>query len=176
VWSPLGIAGDDRAGVYAVMRLFECLNVNALFTDGEERGGLGAWEACECPQLAKTPYFIEIDRRGERQAVFYNDEEDLVPEFVKKISKHFTIGQGSFSDISILGQHFQVCSVNLSAGFYNEHQSSSEYIYIPSLQYTIATVPKDRAIGYWCWNIEDNPDPEHPQCIKKKLEGVEPWV
>ena len=142
VWSPLGIAGDDRCGVYAVMKLFEMLVVNALFTDQEEKGGIGAWEACEEPRLASVPYFIEIDRRGERQAVFYNCEEADMPEFVSVVEKYFQIAQGTFSDISILGRHFQVASVNLSAGFYNEHQRSAEYIHIPSLQYTIETVPK----------------------------------
>jgi hypothetical protein len=242
IWSPHGTAGDDRAGVYAVMRLFECLNVNALFTDGEERGGIGAKEACKEPRLASVPYFIEIDRRGDKEAVFYNEEEELLPEFTKVVSKYFSITTGSFSDISILGSHFKVASVNLSAGFYNEHQKSAEYIYLPSLEYTIKTVPKlidelgdkryelplwssysysysywgrgkkskakkqrnllwwyepeekflknecpieclncgaldwDRVLGYWCWNIEDSPDPEHPQCIRKKLKEVEPWV
>jgi hypothetical protein len=248
IWSPFGIAGDDRAGVYAVMVLFNELEVNVLFTDGEERGAIGAIEACECPQLAKTPYFIEIDRRGEKQAVFYNDEETLAVDFVNIIAKYFQIERGSFSDISILGSHFNIASVNLSAGFYNEHQKSSEYIHIPSLEYTIETVPKlieelgdkryelpeplwlwshysywgkgaylrigkgkkskkrdsllwwyepeeieekdrcpiecwncgaldrDRVVGYWCWNIEDSPDPEHPNCIRKKMQEVEPWV
>jgi hypothetical protein len=243
IWSPFGIAGDDRCGVYAVMKLFNELQVNALFTDQEERGGIGALEACEEPKLASVPYFIEIDRRGCKQAVFYNNEETLVPEFVKSISKYFTIGQGSFSDISILGSHLNIASVNLSAGFYNEHQRSAEYIHIPSLQYTIETIPKlinelgdkryelpdlplwshypyyswsrgksrgkskrksslfwwyepeetvkdecpiecwncgaldwDRVVGYWCWNLEDSPDPEHPNCIRKKMQEVEPWV
>jgi len=245
IWSPMGIAGDDRCGVYAIMKLFEVLEVNALFTDQEERGGLGAWEACECSQLANTPYFIEIDRRSEREAVFYNHEEVLVPEFVEVVSKYFTIAKGSFSDISILGSHFNIASVNLSAGFYNEHQRSSEYIYIPSLQYTIETVPKlinelgdkryelpefsfwhyshywswgkgkkrkvksskrgsylwwyepeeedpkdkcpvecwncgaldwDSVVGYYCWEIEGAPDTEHPNCLRKKLREVEPWV
>jgi hypothetical protein len=142
IWSPEGTAGDDRAGVYAVMRLFEVLEVNALFTDQEERGGIGAWEACEETRLASVPYFIEIDRRGNKEAVFYNDEEELVPKFSEIISKFFFIEKGSFSDISILGQHFNVASVNLSAGFYNEHQRSAEYIHLPSLGYTIETVPK----------------------------------
>lgn len=142
LWSPRGIAGDDRCGVYAVMKLFEVLKVNALFTDLEERGGAGAFEACECPQLRETPYFIEIDRHNEKEAVFYNEEEILVPEFVEVINKYFTIAQGSFSDISILGQHFKIASVNVSAGFYNEHSRYSEYIHIPSLQYTIDVIPK----------------------------------
>ena len=245
IWSPSGTAGDDRAGVYAVMKLFEVLEVNALFTDCEEKGGIGAWEACEEPKLSSVPYFIEIDRRGERQAVFYNNEEILLPEFARIISKYFQIERGTFSDISILGQSLNVASVNLSAGFYNEHQQCSEYIHIPSLQYTIETIPKlieelgdkryelpeplwsyysysywsrgkgkgkgkrrassslfwwyepeetgiknecpiecwscgaidwDRVVGYWCWNIEDSPDPEHPNCIRKKFKEVEPWM
>jgi hypothetical protein len=113
-----------------------------LFTDGEERGGVGAFEACECPQLKDTPYFIEIDRRGERQAVFYNDEEIVAEDFVKVVEKYFQIERGSFSDISILGNHFKVASTNISAGFFNEHQKSAEYIYLPALEYTIKTVPK----------------------------------
>lgn len=142
IWSPRGIGGDDRCGVYACMQLFNELEVNVLFTDLEERGGVGASEACECPQLKETLYFIEIDRRNQKEAVFYNEEESLVPEFVDVVRKYFTIAQGSFSDISILGQYFKVASVNLSAGFYNEHSHCSEYIHIPSLQYTIDKVPK----------------------------------
>jgi hypothetical protein len=223
IWSPRGIAGDDRCGVYAVMQLFQCLNVNALFTDGEEKGGIGAIEACSCSQLKETPYFIEIDRRGNRQAVFYNDEEIVAKDFVKVVEKYFQIKRGSFSDISILGSHFNIASVNLSAGFYNEHNQFFEYIHIPSLQYTIDTIPKliselgdkryelpelplrskngylwwweeekesecpiecfncgaldwDRVVGYFCWELEDSPDPEHPKCTRQKIKEVEPWV
>jgi len=244
LWSPMGIAGDDRAGVYACMQLFNELEVNVLFTDLEERGGVGAIEACDCEALKHTPYFIEIDRRNSREAVFYNEEEVLVPEFVEIISRHFKVAQGSFSDISFLGSHFNIASVNLSAGYYNPHQESAEYIHIPSLQYTIETIPKlieelgdkryelperlwwshysywsggksrksknvkrdsylwryyeepemseeqecpiecvgcgsldwDRLVGYWCWQLEDSPDPEHPKCIRQKMKEVEPWL
>ncbi len=239
IWSPRGIAGDDRCGVYALMVLFPRLRVNALFTNGEEKGGVGALEACKEKRLSTTPYFIEIDRRGVGEAVFYNGEEK-VSNFANIISKYFRITQGSFSDISILGRELRVCSVNLSAGFYNQHQESAEYIHIPSLEYTISRVPKlieelggkryelplwsyypyssywskgnvkskkvnnyllyyeepeesskhecpiecwdcgaldyDSAIGYWCWEIEDVPDSEHPKCLKKKIKEVKPWV
>ncbi len=235
IWSPRGIAGDDRCGVYALMLLFDRLNVNALFTNGEERGGIGAKEACEERRLADTPYFIEIDRRGVGEVVFYNHEEE-VPEFSNIIAKHFQVECGSFSDISILGKHFNVCSANLSAGYFNQHQESAEYIHVPSLEYTIKKVPIlieelgdkryklpesplwsysywsrghsknkraysslwhyeelikdecptecwdcgalefDALIGYWCWEIDGAPDSEHPQCLKKKLKEVKPWV
>jgi hypothetical protein len=140
--SMLGIAGDDRAGVYAVMRLFEELEVNALFTDGEERGGIGAREACSEERLFSVPYFIEIDRRGIGEAVFYNCEERLVPDFVRVINKYFKVCRGTFSDISILGRYFGVASVNLSAGFFNEHRGREEYIYLPGLEYTLIVVPR----------------------------------
>jgi hypothetical protein len=31
-------------------------------------------------------------------------------------------------------------------------------------------------VGYWCWNLEDSPDPEHPNCIRQKMKEVEPWL
>jgi hypothetical protein len=247
IWSPRGIAGDDRAGVYVCMQLFKSLDVNVLFCDIEERGGVGAMEACEEPKLANVPYFIEVDRKGYKEAVFYNGEEIDLPEFAEVISQYFEIGQGTFSDISILGEHFNVASVNLSAGYYNPHQESAEYIHVPSLEYTLRTIPTliselgcqkyklpelplwshyshwgkgrrvrtakstsylwwyddytpeveeevskesdcpidcydcgaldyDQAIGYWCWEIEGAPDPEHPRCLKKILKEVGPWL
>lgn len=142
IWSPFGVAGDDRCGVYACMRLFYELEVNVLFTDLEERGGVGAIEACSCNELLQTPYFVEIDRRNMREAVFYNGEEVLIPEFVDVVSRYFTITQGIFSDVTILGRHFKVAAVNVSAGFYNEHQCSAEYIHVPSLRYTMEKVPQ----------------------------------
>jgi hypothetical protein len=140
IWSPLGVAGDDRCGVYACIKLFDIINVNVLFCDGEERGGIGASEACNEKRLKKTPYFIEIDRKNYKEAVFYNNDEE-VPEWVDVIRKYFNITSGTFSDISILGQHFGVCSVNLSAGFYEPHKKSAEYIHLPSLEYTIEKIP-----------------------------------
>jgi hypothetical protein len=142
IWSPKGTAGDDRCGVYAVMELYKRLEVNALFCDKEEVGGDGAREACKCSLLESVPYFIEIDRKGFKEAVFYNGEEDLVPKFAKVVSRYFEIQRGSFSDISILGDYFRVASVNLSAGFYNPHVEGAEFILIKPLQYTMEMVPK----------------------------------
>lgn len=143
-WSPHGVGGDDRCGVYALLKLLEQgIEANFLFCDLEEKGGKGAMEACLAfeKELQDTLYFLEIDRRGYKEAVFYNGEE-AHKEFVKAISQFFQIGRGTFSDISILGERFEICGANLSAGFYYEHQRSGEYIYEPHLQYTIETIPK----------------------------------
>jgi len=143
IWSPQGIGGDDRCGVYALMELYNELDVNCLFTDLEETGGKGAKEACKIfeEQLENTPYFIEIDRRGFKEFVCYNNDEENI-EFIEKVEMFFEWNVGSFSDISTLGEHFNVCSANLSAGFYNEHRKESEYVYLPALKYTMKTIPK----------------------------------
>lgn len=143
IWSPQGIGGDDRCGVYALIELFDKLNINCLFTDYEERGGLGAKEFVEtCKDLLdKIPYMIEIDRRNYREAVFYNfDDENL--DFLHPIEKYFYLKFGSFSDIAIIGKYANCCSVNLSAGFVNEHSGEAEFVVIPYLEYTISKIPK----------------------------------
>jgi hypothetical protein len=143
IWSPEGIGGDDRCGVYSLLQ-FQHLSVNLLFTDKEETGAIGATEACECELLNDTPYFIELDRRG-NDAVFYNDEllsrDKKVRKFVRCIKKYFPIGVGAFSDISILGEYFQVASVNLGIGFHREH-TFGEYINLKEMKYTISVVPE----------------------------------
>jgi len=143
VWSPFGVGGDDRVGVYLLIELFEQCDVNCLFTDYEESGALGAREACEIFEdiLKHAPYFIEIDRRGYKEVVFYNNDE-LNQNFYNKIKKHFEPHTGTFSDIAILGKTFNICSANVSAGYYNAHKKDSEYIYLPSVEYTYKTVPK----------------------------------
>lgn len=141
-WSPNGLGADDRAGVYALLFLYhQGLEVNYLFTDYEEIGGLGAHEFCSYfDKMINPPYFIEIDRKGYKEAVFYNNDE-LNHTFVSIIKKHFDIFTGSFSDISIIGKHFNVCSVNLSAGYYNQH-SNAEYLIYSHLVYTLEKVPE----------------------------------
>lgn len=143
-WSPDGIGADDRAGVYAIMKLFNTIECNCIFTDGEESGGIGAREVVKEQRdiLEKIPYFIEIDRRGNNQAVFYNNEQESNEEFYNRVNSLFDISQGSFSDISIIGRELLIASVNLSAGFYHEHMESGEYLYEPHLNNTINKIPK----------------------------------
>ena len=46
---------------------------------------------------------------------------------------------GTFSDVSILGDTFDKCSVNLSIGYYNEH-TRHEYLKVNELYQTISKV------------------------------------
>lgn len=145
IWSPKGIGGDDRAGVYACLYLFEKVHhTNLLLTNYEESGGKGARAFCEDERTKglSIPYLIEIDRRGCNECVFYNGEDDEEIEFFQIVKRFFEPKIGSYSDVSTIGFHYKVASTNLSAGFFNEHQKEAEYIHIPSLQNTIKKVPE----------------------------------
>jgi hypothetical protein len=82
-------------------------------------------------------FFVEIDRRGCGEMVFYNNEP---LEFRDKIRRFgFHEEHGSFSDISILGPAIGIPAVNLSAGYYLEH-SPGEYLREKQLRETIRKV------------------------------------
>ena len=131
--SPQGIGGDDRCGVYALVNIYEAAEIKPwlLFTCDEEIGGIGAemfvedYSKSKAKSLNKLKLLIEIDRRGSRDAVYYDCDN---PEFEAYItSKGFTTEYGSFSDISVIAPELGVAAVNLSSGYYNPH-TLYEYI------------------------------------------------
>lgn len=141
LWSPNGIGGDDRCGVYAILKICETHKPYVLLTTDEEIGGLGALEFCESFKdidLKKyIKFIIEIDRRGCNQAVFYDCGNKDFQKYI--LSFGFEEEFGTFSDISFISPQFDIASVNLSAGYYNEH-TSSEYIVIDDLAYMITKI------------------------------------
>jgi len=146
-WSPEGLGADDRAGVWAVLHLFESLNSKlqpyVLITDKEEVGGVGAKEAIrafeDILRSDDITYFIEIDRRGSRDAVFYCNEPQEFRKYVKRFG--FVEVQGTFSDISIIGSYTNKCAVNLSTGYYHEH-SPKEMLRVQDIENTISKVKR----------------------------------
>lgn len=126
--SPEGIGGDDRCGVYALVKAYELSEIKPylLFTCDEEIGGIGADYFCKVYESGKFPFkldflkcLIEVDRRGNNDAVFYDCDN---AEFEKYItSKGFVTASGSFSDISLVAPALGVAAVNLSSGYYNAH-------------------------------------------------------
>lgn len=132
--SPQGIGGDDRCGVYALVRLHRTAVKKPwlLFTCDEETGGGGATKFCthytkgKLPKgLADLKLLVEIDRTGEDDAVYYDCENDDFEDYIT--SKGFTTAWGTFSDISIVAPKLKVAAVNLSSGYYNAH-TLHEYI------------------------------------------------
>ena len=151
LWSPEGIGADDRAGIFAIIKILQSgLRPCVIFTTDEEQGGLGAMTLAleDCP-IEGLKYMIELDRRGTNDCVFY---DCYCPEFVDYVESFgFCERYGSFSDISFLMPEWQVCGVNPSVGYEDEH-SYSETLHIGPLFDTIRKVKqmlKDTDIPYF---------------------------
>ena len=132
--SPQGIGGDDRCGVFALVKIYQLAKIKPwlLFCCDEEVGGLGAKKFCLAHQQHQLPnqldnlkFIIELDRKGKNDAVYYRCDN---PDFEAYISgKGFQSAQGSFSDISLIAPELNIAAVNLSCGYYAAH-TRHEYI------------------------------------------------
>lgn len=129
-----GLGGDDRCGIYAIMRLLEKYRPHVLFTEDEEIGCLGAEKTVEKLAKPNVKYIIEFDRRGSDDCVFYDCGNGEFIDYVESFG--FVTDFGTCSDISVLGSAWDIASVNLSSGYYNEH-TEEEYIIFNELQKTI---------------------------------------
>lgn len=118
--SPQGIGGDDRCGVYMILQIINEARCHVLFCEDEEIGGQGAREFAKSDIKADVNFIVEMDRRGNNDAVFYGCNNPEFTEFV--CSFGFCEAIGSFSDISVVAPHLETAAVNISAGYYNEHR------------------------------------------------------
>ena len=131
LWSPEGLGADDRAGVWGILELIRRGHFpNVLFTMDEEIGGIGAKIAAELIKPEGVKFVIELDRKGSKDAVFYDCEN---PEFTKYVEGFgFKEEWGSFSDISYLCPKWGIAGVNLSTGYYDAH-FKTEYLKVAEL-------------------------------------------
>lgn len=137
LWSPQGIGGDDRCGVYAILKILQNFKPYVLFPTDEEIGGIGTTAFVQDFDSIPVNFMIEIDRRGAGQSVYYQCGNEIFKSLINSLG--FEENYGSFSDISILSPAFDIASVNLSAGYYNEH-TKQEYIKLNDLRYTITRI------------------------------------
>ena len=125
MWSPQGLGADDKAGIYAIIDVI--LNTDyrpsVIFTNDEEIGCIGAGQLVEkfpvCP-FDNAIAILQLDRKGYRDAVYYGCHNFLFEEWISTFG--FITNTGSFSDISILCPSWNIAGVNLSVGYYNEHE------------------------------------------------------
>lgn len=141
VWSPEGLGADDRAGVFAILKIIKSgLRPHIIFTTDEEKGGVGASQLImvkpEQP-FKKLKYIIQLDRRGTNDCVFYECDNKKFIKYVESFG--FAENFGSFSDISILCPAWKIAGVNLSVGYEDEH-SVSETLHVNALFLTIQKV------------------------------------
>lgn len=192
--SPQGIGGDDRCGVYALVKSYEqsAIKPYLLFTCDEESGGIGAKTFVKCleqlPELKKLKLLVEIDRKGSNDAVYYDCDNPELEEYIT--SKGFVTDYGTFSDISVIAPALGVAAVNLSSGYYNAHQLH-EYINRAELETTMTKVVEivaesvrpnfpryeyiDAYYGYYDWGYDDFEEPdelpsEYEQIYRELLE------
>lgn len=141
MWSSEGLGGDDRAGVFAILKILKTgLRPHIILSTDEERGCLGARELAKitCP-FEDLRYIIQLDRHGTNDCVFYDCDN---PEFVTYIEQYgFTEAFGSFTDITEYCPAWGVAGVNLSVGYFNEH-SCSEVLFVNALYATINKVKR----------------------------------
>lgn len=158
-WSPQGLGADDRAGVYGILQVYGRLPAKMkpylLFCDKEESGGIGAKEAAEDLKfLAKRiSFMIELDRKGMRDAVFYNNESSKFKKYIEKFG--FEKTWGTYSDISTIGRAWKIASVNLSVGYFDQHTyyERLEYDLLRETIKDTELIVRDAAIAKKVWNL-----------------------
>ena len=142
LWSPTGLGADDRAGVFAIIKLLQKgLKPHILLTTDEEIGGYGAMAATA--QMSddafegKCKFMIELDRCNEKDSVYYYETNKDFKDFINSFG--FVEDIGSFSDICTLSPKWGMSSVNLSVGYRLEH-TYAEHLYLRHLYGTINKV------------------------------------
>lgn len=161
LWSPTGIGGDDRCGVFAILKICEKFKPYVLFTTNEERGGVGVREFAKEIKSLPIQFIIEIDRRGNNQVVYYECDNKEFQEYIESFG--FDRRTGSYSDVSTLSVEYDIAGCNLSAGYYNEH-TTTEHIYLEHLYNTINKIKEI---------LKDTEHHKYFDCQKKVYEKID---
>lgn len=143
--SPQGIGGDDRCGIFMILKILERteLRPTIIFCEDEEIGGVGSQKFVKTKfikDLEKMYFLIELDRKGSDDLVYYSDINEEYHKYLEKLTG-YRENYGSFSDISHLSPACKVSSVNISCGYYNAH-TTSEYVVLEEMENSIKTTIK----------------------------------
>lgn len=137
--SPQGIGGDDRCGIYAILKIIESGYIPyVLFCEEEEVGGIGSAKFCKTKyitELSNLKFLIELDRANANDLVFYSNANQDWIDWVED-ETNWKKSWGTFSDISHLSPACEISSVNLSCGYYKAH-TVYEYVIMEELLETI---------------------------------------
>lgn len=144
VSSPEGVGGDDRCGIYTILRILRDTTYRPyiLFTEDEEIGCVGANKFCSDLSheiIAKPPlhFIVEIDRKGANDSVFYECDNPEFETFINQFG--FVTAYGSYSDIAQTAPAIGVAAVNVSSAYYHPH-TLDEYINLNELETVIKNV------------------------------------
>lgn len=143
--SPQGIGGDDRCGIYMISKIIEKYNCHVLFTEDEEIGCIGAGKYVKALNNGYVPapdvnYIIELDRKGSKDAVFYECANQDFEDFILD-GGDWKLDYGSYTDIVEVAPAIGMAAVNFSCGYYNAH-TTSEYVLMNEMKANIEKVKR----------------------------------
>lgn len=110
---------DDRLGVYTILYLLPKLGITTdiLLCENEEKGKS---TATDFKTDKKYNWIVEFDRNGDDVVSYMYKIDKILEEF-------FTVGIGSYTDISVL-QHLKAKAFNVGVGYHREHSEDAFFI------------------------------------------------
>ena len=122
----IALGADDRAGC-AILWALKDSGHSILLTDGEEHGRIGShWLMEQNPDIANIinqhQFIIEFDRRNSNDFKCYDVGTDEFRAFINEKTNYEEPNRESYTDICTLCK--DICGVNLSVGYYNEHTNN----------------------------------------------------
>ena len=126
----VGIGADDRAGC-AMLYLLKNSGHSILITDGEEYGRSGStYLMKQHPDIASRlnahQFIIQLDRRNAQDFKCYSVGTNAFRKYIQQQTGYTEPDQSSYTDIVTLCR--EICGVNFSVGYYNEHTTSERLI------------------------------------------------
>lgn len=141
ITSPQYIVGDDRCGVYMILKVLEEFDCHVVFLEDEEIGCKGAEKFAKtdiCKGLRDDDgvrFIVEFDRKGNRDAVTYSCDNKSWDDFLES-THFFKKAVGTSSDISRLMPASGLAGVNFSCGYYKEH-TLQHYVNLTEMELVI---------------------------------------
>ena len=133
------IGADDRSGC-ALLWLLRNSGHSLLILDGEEHGQIGAHYLRESnptlfQELNEHSFILQFDRRGNQDYKCYNiPVTQAFRYYIEKETGYISVEGTGRTDICALCSN--ICGVNLSVGYYNEHRHE-EYISVAEWKHTL---------------------------------------
>jgi len=140
--NPQLLGADDRAGI-AMLWLLKDSGHSLLITDGEEDKQIGSkWLMNSNTDIATRinenhQFMLQLDRRNAHDYKCYHVGTDKFRKFIHEKTSYKDAGKSACTDICTLCQN--VCGVNLSVGYYEEH-GTFESLHIQKWLSTFNTV------------------------------------
>ena len=139
--NPTGIGGDDKAGVYACLKLLtELPYLKAAFFVSEETGCHGS-KAADENFFSNVGYVIQFDAPEnwmitekcfgqilfDRNSDFFNSVNKVLTEGMPKQDLEYMVHP--YTDVWALRSKFDFSCINFSIGYYNYH-TANEYVVV----------------------------------------------